>query len=318
MITRVRPGTDAESKVRPGDRVVAVNGNALARESFFSMDYVLNVLSPQGAIRLVLRDPAGVQRDAQVAAKVVATKRVRDLVGAGGDGDLNDLIKEQETSDRLMRQQVVEMGDVMIWKMPTFDLENAEIDKLISIARKHTALIVDVRGNGGGLADAMARMIGSMFDHDVPIGDKVSRKDTKKLAAKGRGASAFTGKLVVLIDSESASAAEVFPKVIQLEKRGVIMGDRSSGAVMEAMGYGFSQGNPTVFYGFSVTAADLIMKDGKSLEHLGVTPDEKALPTAQDLAAGRDPVLARAAQLVGLTLDPVAAGKLFPFEWRPF
>ena len=49
--------------------------------------------------------------------------------------------------------------------------------------------------------------------------------------------------------------------------------------------------------------ANLTMSDGKSLEGSGVTPDEPELPTAADPA--------------GLKLDPVEAGKLFPYEWPP-
>ena len=106
---------------------------------------------------------------------------------------------------------------------------------------------------------------------------------------------------------------------MQLENRGTVIGDRSSGSVMEALGYGYSQGVETIIsYGFSVTEADLVMKDGKSLEHLGVTPDEIILPTGRDLAAGQDPVLARAVELAGGKIDPTQAGKLFPFEWMPF
>jgi C-terminal processing protease CtpA/Prc len=117
----------------------------------------------------------------------------------------------------------------------------------------------------------------------------------------------------------SASAAELFAREIQLENRGIILGDRSAGDVMEAQIYRFSQGTEyaQIWYAFFITEADLVMKDGKSLEHVGVTPDEIVLPTAKDLAAGRDPVLAHAAELAGLKLDPDAAGKLFPFEWLP-
>jgi C-terminal processing protease CtpA/Prc len=79
---------------------------------------------------------------------------------------------------------------------------------------------------------------------------------------------------------------------------------------MEARHYDESVGvDYKVFYGFSITSADLVMTDGKSLEGTGVTPDEMMLPTATDLAEGKDPVLSHAAELAGAKLDPVARGQ---------
>ena len=86
---------------------------------------------------------------------------------------------------------------------------------------------------------------------------------------------------------------------------------------MQSRQHGHEVGLETVsLYGASITNADVIMKDGKSLEHVGVTPDKLLLPAGVDLAANRDPVLSHAAELVGLKLDPDVAGKLFPIEWR--
>ncbi len=319
FVTRVRPDTDAAIKVKPGDEVLGVNGFQLTRETLASMQYSFNVLAPQQTTRLTQRDPAGQQRDVTVTTKIKTGRQLRDLTGADGGMDFNDLILDEEANDQLLRHRYIEDGDVMIWKMPIFNLSNGEVDRIFGLARKRAALIIDMRGNPGGLVDTLRRMVSNAFDRDIQIASRVSRKGKEQVTARTRGASAFTGKLIVLVDSESGSAAEVFSRVVQIEKRGQVLGDRSAGAVMEARQYPFAIGDETiVIYGVTVTSADLIMQDGKSLEHTGVTPDEIVLPTAADLAAGRDPALARAAQLLGVKLDPVEAGKLFPFEWRKF
>ena len=85
---------------------------------------------------------------------------------------------------------------------------------------------------------------------------------------------------------------------------------------MQARGYGHEIGaDINVYFGTQVTNADVIMSDGKSIEHVGLTPDELMLPTAADLATKRDPVLAHAVELAGGKLDSETAGGMFPVEW---
>jgi C-terminal processing protease CtpA/Prc len=59
----------------------------------------------------------------------------------------------------------------------------------------------------------------------------------------------------------------------------------------------------------------MIMADGQSLENIGVIPDEKILPAPADIVQGRDPILARAAELAGIKMTAEEAGKVFPFKW---
>jgi C-terminal processing protease CtpA/Prc len=318
FITRVRPGTDAESKIHPGDQVLGYNKFDVTREDFWKMNYYFNSLAPQRASMLEIRDPSGQSRQLTIDAKVRELKKVLDLTGQDGGSDIWDLIREEENSDHVIRQRWVDAGDVMIWKMPEFFVEDREVDRIFNDARKHKTLILDLRGNPGGAVVTLDRMVANLFDHEIKIADRVGRKEMKPEIAKTRGGDIFTGQLIVLVDSTSASCAELFPRVIQLEHRGTVIGDRTAGAVMEAKHYPGSQGMDTkIFYGFSITEADLTMKDGKSLEHNGVIPDELVLPTAHDLASGKDPVLAHALEMAGHKVDPAAAGKLFPFEWLP-
>jgi len=59
FITRVRPGTDAESKLHSGDEVLLYNQFAVDRSHLQQMVYYYNALSPQGVSKLALRDRNG-------------------------------------------------------------------------------------------------------------------------------------------------------------------------------------------------------------------------------------------------------------------
>jgi C-terminal processing protease CtpA/Prc len=314
-IIRTRPGTDAESKTHAGDLVAQYMGYSVNRGDFQPLSMTFDVLMPQPAIRLDLTDPDGKPRQVIVTAKAKQGRKVADLTD---DSDIWELVRAEENQDHVVAERYIESGNVMIWKLPEFVLSQNEVDHMFSIARRHQTLILDLRSDPGGYTDTLEQMVGNLFDHDVKISDRIGRKEMKPQLAKTAGNRAFAGKVIVLVDSNSASAAELFARVMQLEQRGTVIGDRTSGSVMEARGYSYQQGVDTIIpYSFSITEADLMMKDGKSLEHVGVTPDEIILPTAHDLASGRDPVLARAAELAGFKLDPADAGKMFPFEWLP-
>jgi len=313
-VVRVRPGSDAEAKgVKPGDEILGINGYAPTRRTFEKIAYFFEVLRPQPSLRLVLRDPAGKERTANIDAQIIKDVfNLGFLVGGNIEGKtrLMDLSRHGAP--------VVEMGDeLMILKFPHFYFNEWKIDGLIGEARKHKALILDLRGNGGGSEATRRYLLGGVFDKEIKIGALVRRDERKPVVARTHG-HAFAGKLLVLVDSGSVSAAELFARVVQIEKRGVVLGDSSAGRVMRAKFYGCGAGVGFVDpYGAEITDADIIMTDGESLEHVGVTPDEVVLPSVADLAEGRDPVLARAAETLGVKLSPEAAGKMFPFEWPP-
>lgn len=314
-VTAVRPGSDAAVKgLRLGDEVLSIDRQQPSRERLWLLTYLYYRLRPQPGMNVSVKKPDGTRAALAILAKVREEKRVVDLTGE----DLWAEIREEENEARLHRHRYQEdLAGVFVWKMPEFDQDDHEVDRAMARIGDRPNLILDLRGNGGGSEKTLLRMIGNLFDRNVTIGNIQRRKETKPLVAKTRGARAFKGRVIVLIDHRSGSASEVFARVMQLEKRGTVIGDRSAGAVMRSKSYSYQSGvGRVVWYGASITDADVIMSDGKSLEKVGVTPDEFVLPSASDLAAQRDPALSRAAALAGTELDPVRAGTWFPIEWR--
>lgn len=320
-VVAVKADSDAAAKgLKPGDRLLQFDAFAPQRDQLWKAQYLYHVLSPRRVLKVVVQTPGEQPRALELAAKV--TPRPKDeRISLDSVLDGGSLSFDSEPLVRPSRVQRV--GDVAIWKLDSFGFKPDEVDPIFdAVVKGASSLIVDVRGNHGGLVKTLEQVVSRLFDRDVKIADVKGRKSTKTSVAKKRK-NPFAGKVVVLVDSDSASAAEILARVVQLEKRGIVIGDRSSGSVMQGLFHGFAIEVPDasddvvlIPYGASITDADLIMSDGQSLERVGVTPDEVVLPTPEDLRERRDPVLARAAAALGATLSPVAAGGMFPIEWK--
>ncbi len=299
----------APERPAPGDQVLRVGPFVPNRRDFWKIAYWFQVISPQEVVPFVLRSPGGAVRQVNAQAKVIPGKQVMDLTGGS---DIWDLIRRAENEERELAFRFVEFEKrALVWRMPTFSVDDGDIDRAIGKADDFPALILDLRGNRGGAERELLRLLGAFRDHPDTIGT-LQRRDERVPLVVTPGRS-FSGKLVVLVDSRSASAAEIFAAVIQMRERGAVLGDRTWGGVMRSRTYSHQVGiDRVVFYGFSISDAAVLLADGSRLEGNGMTPREILLPTAADLAAGRDPVLSRALALVGIEMSPEQAGHLFP------
>jgi C-terminal processing protease CtpA/Prc len=317
FVTRVKDKSDAAAKgLKVGDAVYLIDGYQLARSNLWKLVYLYYILRPQPGMRLTVGSPGGEPREIDALAKVTDRKRIN----LTSYSDYMDLVREDENyeEDRKKSHRTQELGDVIVWKMPEFNLTEEEVDSMMSKVSKYKTLVLDLRGNPGGYELTLLRMIGNSFDRDVKIGEIQRRKDVKPFLAKTRGANAFKGKIIALIDSRSASSAEIYARTLQLEKRGIVVGDHSAGAVMRSRFHQRTVGLETItIYGVSITDADVKMSDGATLEGKGVAPDTLSLPTGSDLASKRDPVLAASLGLAGVEIDAEKAGALFPELKKP-
>src|SRR5579872_823029 len=251
-VTSVRPGSDAEAKgLKPGDQVVSLNGITLTRQDLGYVEYGYRIF-PQSGLHLVTKSPNGQERPLVVMAKILPGQpfvRRSDV--------MTWLRTNHKEVDRSRYHQV---GDhILFWKLPDFSLDPADLDDPLNKIRHFSTVVLDLRENPGGRVDALDKLIGGFFDRDVKVGDRKGRKKSEARIAKSRGRKSFAGKLIVLVDSRSSSAAEIFARLVQLEKRGIVLGDRSAGAVMESKYFVHAvplDATNVTQYGATITVAD--------------------------------------------------------------
>ena len=124
-----------------------------------------------------------------------------------------------------------------------------------------TQLIIDLRGNTGGIMEAAIEITQQFLKKDQLIVYTKGRTQPKnEFKAKGNGAFE-TGNLVILIDETTASASEILAGAIQDNDRGTIIGRRSFGKGLVQEPVSFSDGS-----GMRLTVARYYTPSGRSIQ----------------------------------------------------
>ena len=145
-------------------------------------------------------------------------------------------------------------------------------------------VVVDVRGNPGGLLDSSVDIASLWLPKGAPVlSEKRGGKVVKSYEATGN--SLLKGvPTVVLIDESSASASEILAGALQDNKVATLIG-------VNSYGKGSVQNLIPLTHGgvLKVTIARWYTPEGQNIDKEGIAPDQKVDRTVDDVKAGRDP-----------------------------
>jgi carboxyl-terminal processing protease len=150
---------------------------------------------------------------------------------------------------------------------------------------------VDLRANPGGAVVSGMYALGHFLDPSAIVMVTFERSGKRiRHVPLGKASMSYRGKLAVLVSGASASGSEVFAAAIQDQHRGIILGQKTAGSVLEARRFQLPDHGT-----LQISESDLVTARGFRLENAGVTPDIVIAPTTlDDLRSGRDPGLERA------------------------
>jgi carboxyl-terminal processing protease len=155
--------------------------------------------------------------------------------------------------------------------------------------------VVDLRSNPGGSLNAVLAAAGGFFDasHAV-VGYQVDRQRHQTPLEIPQPLNLIGGAaLVVLIDRDSASGAEIFAAALQEARVATLVGSKSAGNVGVATQ--ITMPDDSVL---QVTEQRFVSPAGAALDGVGVTPDVLVDMTDEDLENDRDPQLGKALELI--------------------
>ncbi len=323
MVVRVERDSPAlHAGVRPGEVVVSIDGRDPSRFLKIAADdpdspmlrYEMNAilggsLTPADgeSVSLVLRSPDG-------------STRTVSLVGEAMQGELARMGNLPPMEARL-EHRILEANDLSalgldpcggdtiseiafsVWLPPIA----APFDEAIDASRETLGVVIDLRGNPGGVG-GMAMGVGGHFaDEPISLGTMRTRGaevhfrvNPRRVDRAGQPVEPLDVPVAILVDEMSASTSEIFAGGMQEAGLARVFGRRTPGAALPAAMMELPNGD-VLLHAF----ADSTTPEGVRLEARGVIPDETVELDAIVLSQGEDPDLrAAAAWILAQWLTP--------------
>ncbi len=289
-IVGVVPGAPADrAGVRSGDRVLAVNGVAPGKAE--RAELLAALRGPVGGtvtLKLAPRGDAEAQRDVVLARAVVTAQSV------------------------VVEEPIVDARGIAVVRIRQFQDTTrdafAVAEARILAEPRVRGLIVDLRGNPGGLVD-VARTVADRFIANGPIHGMALRGQTPREAIADAEAPLGSLPLAVLVDASTASAAELLAAALRDRVGALVVGERTFGKGTVQILVPLDGGGA-----LDVTVGEYRTACGASIQATGLEPDlvfgagegerraqrEEDLPRVLKVATRREPSRPR-------TIDPLVS-----------
>ncbi|MBO9540045.1 S41 family peptidase [bacterium] len=243
VIAPIEDTPAAKAGLKSGDHIVEIDGKTT--KSMAIEEAVSHIRGNKGT-KVTLKIQRGAQKpfDVAIIRDSIATKAVKT--------------RDLESNIGYIR-------------LSTFMNENADQDMRLALDKfkNKSALVLDLRGNPGGLLPN-AVSIGSMFiDKGVPVVQIVDREGNREtLDSTGRLAIPKNKPVVVLVDGGSASASEILSGALQDTHRATLVGTKTFGKGLVQTVHALDGGS-----GVAITTNKYLTSGGNDINKKGITPD---------------------------------------------
>ena len=252
VLSVIPKGPSSEAGVRPGDRIVKINGRTVAGQKI-----------PQDSMVKMMRGKRGTR--VKLGVKRASLDELVDIEVTRAPIEIHSI----ETS--FMLDEKSKIGFVRLSQFSR--TSHSEMRSAIAKLREEgmRALIVDLRGNGGGFLD-QAILIANEFlpDKSLIVYTEDRFGDQIKEYSRGNGGSTDV-EIAILVDETSASSSEILAGAIQDNDRGVIIGRRTFGKGLVQSQIPFADGSA-----IRLTVARYYTPSGRSIQRPYTNGDEMA------------------------------------------